>query len=106
MRRDDARLVADVEPVESARRMLHRLPIRLASHDDAYHPPGAAHWISSRNGCEDWAILEARLVRTSSPEIGCTACRSGRSGNDIGQQLALDFRDLVLKQQLSFLQAL
>ena len=43
MRRDDARLMADAEPVEGIRGVLHRLPIGLASHNDAYRPVGVAH---------------------------------------------------------------
>src|ERR1700758_1075238 len=35
MRRDDTRLMGDTELLEGLRRVLHRLPVGLAAHDDA-----------------------------------------------------------------------
>src|SRR6516162_7311461 len=106
MRRDDARLVGDTEPVEGARGVLHRLPIGLAPHDDAYCATGAAHSTSSTMWLRGAAILEAGSAHTSAPEDRPRNSVDDLSGDDIGQQLALDLRDLVLEQQLSLLQAL
>src|SRR5271166_2239459 len=57
-------------------------------------------------GCEDRAILEAGPVHTSTPADRPHSVPGNWSGDDIGQQLALDLRDLILEQQLSLLQAL
>ena len=45
VRRDDALLIRDAEPVERLRDMLHRLPIRLAAHDDANRAACLAHLV-------------------------------------------------------------
>ncbi len=40
---NDPRLAADAEPIERAGGVLHRFPIGLAAHDDAYRRSGFAH---------------------------------------------------------------
>src|SRR6266853_1313083 len=43
MRGDDAGLVADPQPFEGARGVLHRIPVGLAPHDDTHRPTGVVH---------------------------------------------------------------
>src|SRR5262249_15200152 len=90
VRRNDTRLIADVEPIEGARGVLHRLPIGLASHDDAYRATCAAHSISSTMWLRGVAILEAGSAHTSALTTGriprlatCQAMISGSSSLSI-----------------------
>jgi hypothetical protein len=68
--RDDAGFVADAEPVEGLGRVLHRLPIGLAAHDDADRAGRFGH--VSPSGCArrrpgvGGPIIEADRGRTKS----------------------------------------
>jgi hypothetical protein len=104
MCRDDASFIADLQPVEGACGMLHRLPIGLASHDDADRPTGVAAWVASRSRHD--RLLKGRLGLRKHPRERLTSARNPPSGDDVRQQFAFYFRDLVLDQELAFFHTL
>src|SRR5215471_18736166 len=61
VRRNDACLIADPQPLEGGGGVLHRLPVGLAAHDDADRATGLAHRLILQRGRNTKQPVTARL---------------------------------------------